>query len=147
MKKTLFLALLLYTIATNSFGQPACPLKGDFSISRNPCAPFDINFTTNIKAKIPIDISHNLFFIAKELINNAINHASSSIIDIELMEYQSRVELCVSDNGKQYDFNTAIKKGGLGLRSIQSRVELLNGRFEVIAKKPMGSFHQIIIPK
>lgn len=48
MKKTLFLALLLYTIATNSFGQPACPLKGDFSISRNPCAPFDINFTTNI---------------------------------------------------------------------------------------------------
>ncbi|MBK9935688.1 MAG: hypothetical protein IPP05_16470 [Cytophagaceae bacterium] len=107
----------------------------------------EINFTTNIKAKIPIDISHNLFFIAKELINNAINHASSSIIDIELMEYQSRVELCVSDNGKQYDFNTAIKKGGLGLRSIQSRVELLNGTFEVIAKKPMGSFHQIIIPK
>jgi signal transduction histidine kinase len=104
----------------------------------------EINFTTNITEKLEDHLSQNLYFIAKELINNALRHSNASIIDVELMHENSRTELNVSDNGIGYDFEKALKKSGLGLDSIKSRVALLNDHFE-LTKKPLGgTSHKII---
>jgi signal transduction histidine kinase len=104
----------------------------------------EINFTTNINEKLADDLSQNLYFVAKELINNALRHSSATIIDVELMKENNRTELIVSDNGKGYDFEKAIKKDGLGLESIKSRVALNNSSLEVIKKPSGGISHKII---
>ena len=86
-----------------------------------------------------------MYFIAKELINNTLKHAHANIIDIELFQKNNYIELRISDNGKGYDLKNALKKEGLGLRNILSRVELISGTFEVF-KKPLGGIlHQIVV--
>lgn len=105
----------------------------------------EINFTTNITEKLRNDISQNLYFIAKELINNAIKHSGASIIDVELMHENHQIELIVSDNGCDYDFDAAIMKDGLGLESIKSRVNLLNAALLVVRKPGGGVMHKIRI--
>ncbi len=107
-------------------------------------ASIEINFTTNIKEKLPDDLSQNLYFIAKELINNALRHSNASIIDVELMKEKNGTELKVSDNGIGYDFEKSLKKDGLGLESIKSRVALLNAKLEISKKPSSGISHKII---
>jgi signal transduction histidine kinase len=104
----------------------------------------EINFTTNISDKLEGKLSQNLYFIAKELINNALRHSNASIIDVELMKENNRTELKVSDNGIGYDFEKALKKDGLGLESINSRVALINAHFVVTKKPSSGVSHKII---
>ena len=105
----------------------------------------EINFTTNIEESLPKNLSQELYFIAKELINNTLKHAHANIIDIELLQKNNYIELRISDNGKGYDLKNALKKEGLGLRNILSRVEFINGTFEVF-KKPLGGIlHQIVV--
>lgn len=107
-------------------------------------ANIEINFTTNVTDKLDDKLSQNLYFIAKELINNALNHSGATIIDVELMKIENLTELKVSDNGIGYDFDKALKKDGLGLESIKSRAALLNANLEVIKKPSGGISHKII---
>lgn len=104
----------------------------------------EINFTTNITDKLNDHLSQNLYFIAKELINNALRHSNASIIDVELMKENSRTELKVSDNGIGYEYEKALKKSGLGLDSIKSRVALLNAHFKITKKPSGGTSHKIV---
>ena len=103
----------------------------------------ELNFTTNITEKLEDDLSQNLYFIAKELINNALRHSGSTIIDVELMKEHNRTELKVSDNGIGYDYEKSLKKDGLGLESIKSRVALINAKLEVSTKPSNGISHKI----
>ena len=103
----------------------------------------ELNFTTNITEKLEDDLSQNLYFIAKELINNALRHSGSTIIDVELMKENNRTELKVSDNGIGYDYEKSLKKDGIGLESIKSRVALINANLEVTTKPSNGISHKI----
>jgi len=107
-------------------------------------ANIELNFTTNVVDKLSHDLSQNLYFIAKELINNALRHSNATIIDVELMKENNRTELMVSDNGVGYDFEKSLKGDGLGLESINSRVALLNAQKEITKKPSNGISHKII---
>jgi signal transduction histidine kinase len=107
----------------------------------------EINFTTNIEENLENNISQNVYFIVKELVNNALRHAKAKIIDIELMQEKKQIELRIADDGIGYNFEKERKKRGLGLRSIQSRVELMKAQFEVKAKPIGGVLHQIFIKR
>lgn len=107
----------------------------------------EINFTTNVEENLENNISQNIYFIVKELVNNTLRHAKAKIIDIELMQEEKQIELRIADDGMGYNFEEERKKGGLGLRSIQSRVELMRAQFEVKAKPLGGVLHQIFIRK
>lgn len=51
MIKTLFLCILSLNAVFSINAQPACNPKGDFSISRNPCTPYDVSFSTNVSGQ------------------------------------------------------------------------------------------------
>ncbi len=105
----------------------------------------EINYTTNIEERLENNIPQNIYFIVKELINNALRHAKASIIDIELMQENNQIELRIADDGIGYNFEEAIKKGGLGLKSIQSRIELMKAKMDIKQKPSGGTSHQILI--
>jgi signal transduction histidine kinase len=60
------------------------------------------------------------------------------------MKENNQTELKVSDNGIGYDFEKALKKDGLGLESINSRVALMNAQIEITKKPLNGISHKII---
>ncbi|MBN8825445.1 MULTISPECIES: sensor histidine kinase [unclassified Spirosoma] len=70
-----------------------------------------------------------LYRIAQELLNNAIRHARAKHITIHLIRFENEVRLSVIDDGVGFDFDAVMenRKAGLGLRNIESRLNVVNG--------------------
>ncbi len=68
-----------------------------------------------------------LFRIVQELIHNAVKHAEASKITVHLDSNDQQLSLRVEDNGQGFDPEQARKSGGLGLKSVESRVRYLGG--------------------
>lgn len=90
----------------------------------------------NIRLTTPASITYlsrptelGLYRIIMELINNTIKHSGASEIDIEIISSNSHIECEYSDNGKGItDVNM---NGGLGHKSIEGRINALNGTFDI----------------
>lgn len=84
-----------------------------------------------------------IFRIVQELINNSIKHAECSEIKISIVTNPDSITLSFSDNGHGFDINWV--RHGLGLSSIQSRVELLEGTVSINSNST-GTIYHISIP-
>jgi signal transduction histidine kinase len=71
-----------------------------------------------------------LYRICQELLTNVTKHAEATSADILLIEEDNEIILKVRDNGKGIGTGPD-KLTGIGLRTIQDRVELLNGTFSL----------------
>ncbi|MCO4294795.1 sensor histidine kinase [Solitalea sp. MAHUQ-68] len=74
----------------------------------------------------------NIFRIIQEIINNTIKHSGATQLVIKLNKESKQLILQTSDNGKGFDFEAMKNKdvssaGGLGLKNMESRVEVLGG--------------------
>jgi signal transduction histidine kinase len=78
---------------------------------------------------LPIDARHTviLFRICQELINNALKHANTERIDLDLVWKDSEVEIRIRDHGEGF-FKDAMQPGH-GLQNIESRTRLLKADF------------------
>ncbi|MFA8299686.1 MAG: sensor histidine kinase [Hyphomicrobiales bacterium] len=70
-----------------------------------------------------------VYRIIQELINNALKHSEGQNIDIKLKMIKNHLIFSVSDNGKGFDSNNK-NSSGFGLYSIESRIELLDGKYK-----------------
>lgn len=100
-------------------------------------------------------LSLMLYRIAQELVNNAIRHARASRIDIQLYCLQpndtdNALRLSVIDNGVGFDFDAVMedKRGGLGLRNIESRLSVVGGHvtFDVAPGRGSQIHVQVRLP-
>jgi len=76
-----------------------------------------------------------IFRALQELLSNAYQHNQDNPvkpqINVQLSMDENITRISVADNGKGFDPATLEKKGGLGLRLIRERVELLGGYLEI----------------
>ncbi len=76
--------------------------------------------------KLPMEYKQNLFMILKEGINNSIKHSHCKKIILEANVRDNVIEIILKDDGIGIDENNI--QYGNGLKNIQSRAELLNGK-------------------
>lgn len=70
----------------------------------------------------------NIYRIVQEIVNNAIKYANASIIQVMVRITKSLLTIEITDDGIGFDHEEIMKKsGGIGLKNISSRVELLKG--------------------
>jgi len=74
-----------------------------------------------------------------ELINNSIRHGKAKNINLVLDTGNSKLYLNYSDDGIGFDTKRAKLKKGLGLKNIESRVELLNGILKISSENKSGA--------
>ncbi|MBN1500058.1 MAG: response regulator [Spirochaetes bacterium] len=74
----------------------------------------------------------NLYYIAREAINNSIKHSNSDDVIIELMENDRILTMVIEDDGTGFDGDKNVK-GGMGLRTMQYRANLIGAkiRYEI----------------
>lgn len=72
-----------------------------------------------------------------EFYRNASKHSGVKRIEVQLREDSGEIHLIVSDSGRGFDVEAALRGRGLGLTSMRERVRLVNGTIE-IQSKPMG---------
>ena len=87
--------------------------------------------------KISDKIKINLYRILQEALQNTIKYANATQIIIKFEQDNNTLNLYIKDNG--LGFNTLEKSKGIGLKNMQSRVQKLNGVFEVNATINKGT--------
>ncbi|MCZ4223699.1 sensor histidine kinase [Pedobacter rhodius] len=85
--------------------------------------------------------------LLQEIINNIIKHAQATSIQIDAYLKNEILFLTVKENGIGFDYEEAKnKKAGIGLASIQKRVELIKGKIDVNSASEKGTSIFIEIP-
>lgn len=87
-----------------------------------------------------------LYRIIQEISNNAIKHAEAKNIFIQLMKVENTLHITIEDDGKGFDINQVLTKKGLGLKSIDSRVNYLNGHIHYDSSPNHGTTINIELP-
>ncbi len=87
------------------------------------------------------------FRIIQELLHNCIKHAGASSVTLLLKVTPGLFTLHYHDNGKGFNAEQVLEKGdGIGLRSLRSRAEILEGRMKVESKPEAGTAFFFEIP-
>ncbi|WP_179345635.1 sensor histidine kinase [Winogradskyella ursingii] len=88
-----------------------------------------------------------LFRITQELITNIIKHANATEATIHLTNHEHSINIMVEDNGKGFDASQITKKNkGMGISSIDKRVEHLEGTMTIESEKNKGTTIIIDVP-
>jgi two-component system, NarL family, sensor histidine kinase DegS len=88
-----------------------------------------------------------IFRIIQELITNVIKHANASQTTIHLTNHEDTLNIMVEDNGKGFNPNQITKTTkGMGISSIDKRVEHLNGTMTIESEINQGTSIIIDIP-
>ena len=115
------------------------------NIGDNP----ELNVVCNISGN-PGRISENkeimLYRIVQEMVNNTLKHAQAKNISLTVHVDQGILNLEYSDDGKGFDFEQNYKSRSMGLQSIQSRVDFLNGKINVDALPGKGMKYTLRVP-
>jgi PAS domain S-box-containing protein len=88
----------------------------------------------------------NIYRILQEIISNAVRHSECSNISVILRKVEGNLKLMVKDDGKGAELDHAHDQQGLGLRSIKTRVNSLNGDLNIKSKPGEGMEISITIP-
>jgi hypothetical protein len=75
-----------------------------------------------------------------ELINNAIKHAKATKVMISLYQESNKIRLLYQDDGIGFNYDSPMKREplGMGLHTIQSRVNAIDGSFSLESQPEEG---------
>jgi signal transduction histidine kinase len=85
-----------------------------------------------------------LYRILQELMKNVVAHAGATKVWVTLAQKNKGVILEVRDNGKGFD--AAIEGGGIGIKNILSRAQIIEGNVNIESAPGKGSIIKVVIP-
>ena len=120
-----------------AYAAPAAKAKGIlFKIENN---------LLQAEIKLSAQIKHNIYLIAKELINNAIKHSGCKHIQVSLSQQKNNFVFSVCDDG--FGFNkTTVRDDRNGLNNIVLRVSAMHGTITTETGMENGTQTTISIP-
>lgn len=106
----------------------------------------EIDYLTDVRVEdnLPANIKIQILRVLQELVTNTIKHADANTICINLRHTTQGLVLIVKDNGKGFD--TSVLKKGLGLHSLEMRMQYLNATYKVISAPGKGTKTIIGVP-
>ena len=106
---------------------------------------YKIEIPESISGKsLKMEQRHDLWLVFKEIVTNAVKHASCKEMEIKLFNDQNHLHLQILDNGVGFD--SEIKSPNNGLKNIRARCKTLGGTSELITSKGNGTQWEIKIP-
>ena len=88
----------------------------------------------------------SVFRIIQELVTNIIKHAQATQASIAINQYEDSLNIIIEDNGKGFNAKRLPQKEGMGLFSIEKRIEHLEGGIEIDSTPGKGTHILIDIP-
>lgn len=79
-----------------------------------------------------------LFRITQEALANVARHSKASVVQVRLTDQQEQVVLSITDNGRGFNLEQ-VRDCGIGLHSMQERMEMLEGMLSVISQSGQGT--------
>jgi PAS domain S-box-containing protein len=95
---------------------------------------------------VPPDVALCLFRIVQEGLRNVKKHSDAHQAEVRLEGGIDGLHLSLSDRGKGFELTQSSVRLGLGIRSIEERVRLVAGRFEIHAQPREGTKIDVWVP-
>jgi signal transduction histidine kinase len=121
---------------------------------RAAAAPFPTARAVALTVRLTVDdgalAGTVLMPIARELVVNAVKHASPSRIDVVVGAQDGEVHLEVNDDGVGIDVERAgraVRAGHVGLAAVRRRVEDVGGRLEISTRGDGGTRSRVVMPR
>lgn len=86
---------------------------------------------------MPMEKRKNVYLIFKEAIHNCSKYSEATNVQISLSKRNQQIYLQIKDNGKGFDTTKTFP--GNGMNTMQSRVQALQGRFEIKSAHGQGT--------
>jgi PAS domain S-box-containing protein len=110
------------------------------------CEEFTRRMEIECRCNVPIlelnisaEVSTALFRILQEALVNVGRHSQATVVNVDLIAGNSKISLCVNDNGRGITDEEIKAPTSLGLLGMRERVEFLKGSFSVLGKPGRGT--------
>lgn len=100
-----------------------------------------IAFRYDMGRNIPKEVKYSFISITKEALSNIIKHSNASHVHIVMREHPALYQLCIEDNGTQFNSEDT----GIGLLNMRERILSLKGNIQFLSENGFKIF--ITIPK
>lgn len=84
-------------------------------------------------------VEGELYRIAQEALNNALKHASASLVQVRLACEMAEFLIEISDNGVGFVVDSSTRRGGVGLMGMRERAQNLHGVLEIESQPGKGT--------
>ncbi len=99
-----------------------------------------VEYSTNVQeGDVPENLKIVLFRVVQESISNSVRHGKSSRIQVGIERERNWLRLKVEDNGSGFESVKKSATGGIGLDSMQQRVESSGGIFSISSNPGEGT--------
>jgi two-component system sensor histidine kinase UhpB len=100
--------------------------------------------------RLPGEVETALYRVAQEALANVVKHSGATHVAIKLETHEGYGSLAIIDNGRGFDKLTVAPGGdnphGVGLLSMQERVELLGGQMTIDTEWGRGTRVHAVVP-
>lgn len=106
-----------------------------------------IDFHSDVIPKtLPHEVSLCLFRVLQEALQNATKHSGSDHYQVALQYAAEEIQLSVSDFGRGFDPEEALKGRGLGITSMRERLKLVSGELSIDSQTRYGAVVRARVP-
>jgi signal transduction histidine kinase len=107
----------------------------------------DIQLFVVKEIRVPNEKEIHIFRMIQEIVHNTIKHAGAKTLQIGMSEEGGNLLFLTKDDGRGFDKEKELSHtNGLGLKSLASRCEILNGVLSLESKPGAGTNYFIKIP-
>lgn len=113
----------------------------------NQSKQLHINIASHgLENRLENSLELSIFRITQELITNIIKHAKATEATIHLTQHDDSLNIMVEDNGIGFNLRKISTTNGMGIHSIDKRIEHLNGTINIESTPKQGTTVIIDIP-
>ncbi len=88
----------------------------------------------------------NFYRFVQEAMTNFVKHSQATEVLIEIIKKTDCVKLLITDNGIGFDYDEEHKGQGLGLKTMEKRIQMMNGNVQIRTTKNRGTSINAHIP-
>jgi PAS domain S-box-containing protein len=100
----------------------------------------------DVPVKLNDDVALCLYRVAQEALRNIRKHSGATRVGISLTGRGGGLVLIIRDRGDGFQLGPALRKGGLGLVSMEERVLAVGGDFSIDSAPRKGTTVKVVVP-
>jgi signal transduction histidine kinase len=100
----------------------------------------------DLPSTVPPAVSMNLFRVLQEALHNALKHSGAERFEVRLWGTGDHLQLTIRDCGTGFDSQLMREGRGLGLISMQERLEMLHGTLSIESEPNLGTTIHARVP-
>jgi PAS domain S-box-containing protein len=107
----------------------------------------DVQFDAGgVSSQLPSSIALSLFRVLQEALHNSAKHSGVRECEVRLWEAHGCIHLQIGDRGAGFDVLSAKESGGIGLITMQERIDLVDGELLVQSEPGSGTTIHAWVP-